>query len=154
MLRCKGKVIWFSSYTCTHFLLLFIETIQNLDADTVEQIVNIILQLQDESEQKQQEEKQQQELSNEQFQELLNGIDFDEPMEIAENKVDSSGDNQEFIELLDGVNFDEPMEESTPKPWAPILLPFSSYEEKDPMDKKISSTSEESLEKSKVCMHI
>ena len=54
-------------------------------------IVNIILQLPDESEQ------QQQQLSNEQFQELLNGIDLDEPIEIDENKVDSSGDNKEFI---------------------------------------------------------
>ena len=46
------------------------------------------------------------------------------------------------------------MEESTPKPWAPILLPFSSCEEKDLMDNKMSSTSKEPLEKAKVCIHI
>ena len=110
--------------------------------------------MQDESEQQQQQQQQQQQLSNEQFQELLNGIDFDKPMKIDENKVDSTGDNKEFIDLLDGVNFDASIEESTPKLWAPILFPFSPCEEKDPMDNKISSTSKEPLEKSKVCIHI
>ena len=128
-MRCKGKLIWFSSYTFTNFFLLFIETIQNLDADTVEQIVNIILQLQDESEQKQQ---------SGEFQQLLDGINFDQPMEIDTNKVEQKGENNEqFIELLDGVNFDEPMEEAITKPTVPILLPFSSCEEKSPMIDKV-----------------
>ena len=94
------------------------------------QIVNIILQMPQD----------QQELNNDLFQQLLSGIDFDEPMGIDENKVESSQGNDEFIELLDGVNFDEPMEESTHKPKAPILLPFSFCEEKGPMDDKISGT--------------
>ena len=124
--------------------LLLLDTLAALGVASIEEIVNVLQQLQNEAF----EEEKQQQISNEQFQELLNGINFDEPIE--ENK----NTQPEYIELVQGIDFDEPIEEeqNKTKP-TPILAPFCSTEEKkqdNEMCNKISSTSTRSFEVSKV----
>ena len=69
--------------TFKHILLL--DTLAALGAASIEEVVNVLQQLQNEA--FEEEEKQQQQISNEQFQELLNGINFDEPIEETKNYV-------------------------------------------------------------------
>ena len=76
---------------------------------------------------KKKKQQQQQQISNEQFQELLNGINFDEPIEETKNT------QPEYIELVQGIEFDEPVEEEQKENKnnpTPILAPFCSIEEK------------------------
>ena len=96
------------------------------------------LQLQNETfEEEKQQQQQSQQISNDQFQELLNGINFDEPVE------ESKPIQPENIELVTGIDFVEPIEEEKGNNQIPILLPFCSTEKKqdNEMCNKISSTS-------------
>ena len=54
-------------------------------AASIEEVVNVLQQLQNEA--FEEEKQQQKQISNKQFQELLNGINFDEPIEETKNYV-------------------------------------------------------------------
>lgn len=110
--------------TFKHILLL--DTLAALGAASIEEVVNVLQQLQNEAFEEE-EKQQQQQISNEQFQELLNGINFDEPIEETKNT------QPEYIELVQGIDFDEPVEEEQKENKnnpTPILAPFCSIEEK------------------------
>ena len=127
------------------------DTLAALGAASIEEVVNVLQQLQNETfEEEEKQQQQQQLISNEQFQEVLNGINFDEPIEETKNT------QPEYIQLVQGIDFDEPVEKEqkgNKNNPTPILAPFCSIEEKkqdNGMCNKISSTSTRSFEISKV----
>ena len=114
-----------------------LEAFSPLGSDTHEEVVNILTQLQIEAIQEQEEEQKQQQQqkqqNNEEIKNLLNGINFDDPVQESVQP--------EYVDLLNGVNFDSPIH-SLHSDNTPILTSFKSTEEKLPtQSSKIHSTS-------------
>ena len=113
-----------------------------MGCDTLEEVVNILTQLQNEAIQEEQKQQQEEQQNNEEIKNLLNGIDFDDPVQESVQP--------EYVDLLNGVNFDSPMH-SPHSDNTPILAPFKSTEEKLPkQSNKIHSTSSGYFEVSQV----
>ena len=109
-----------------HILLL--DTLVALGAASIEEVLNVLQQLQNEAFEEE-EKQQQQQISNEQFQELLNGINFDEPIE--ETKILSqSTQNQSKEQTLMNLQKKKYKKKNKINP-TPILAPFCSIEEKE-----------------------
>ena len=92
-------------------------------------------------------------ITNDEFEQLLEGIDFDEIMECPTphppvvgqyEDEQKSISNTAFQELLEGIDFDDEMTDCTQakvtqENTTPILLPFTSNEPKSPMSDTDSS---------------
>ena len=123
---------------------------QALGLDSAEEVVSLFMQIENDDE----EEQNKNTMSNEEFQQLVEGIDFDEGMECptpqpsleqCEEEQKPMG-NEAFQHLLEGIDFDDEITECTAtevtqQNTTPILLPFTSNEPKSPMCDTISSTS-------------
>ena len=118
-----------------------LEAFSPLGSAILEEVVNIFTQLENEAIQEEEEEQQQQQ-NNEEIKNLLNGINFDDPIQESVQP--------EYVDLLNGVNFDSPMH-SPHSDNTPILTPLKSTEEKLPtQSSKIHSTSSGYFEVSQV----
>ena len=105
------------------------------------EVVNLIRQAEIEATEDQQP---QNKISNEEFQELIDGINFDEALHYHEGSIQ----NVQPFNLLEGINFDEPLDFTPPESQesqrsnsTPILQPFTSNEKKETMCSKVSTTS-------------